>query len=94
MEVRATSPSKVQSTEGRMNRLTRALITAPRASIPHRDLMISMREMAATPMLAQKNTNALVMIDPSAALAAAWMACSRGRPPRSSSWKRVVIRMA
>ena len=79
---------------GMRNRLTRAEMRAPRASMTQMEPMRSMEETKDTPNVAQNSTNALVTMEASAASAATRMASIRGRPFRSSSWKREVMRMA
>ena len=58
------------------------------------ELMISISEISPTPRVAQNMTSELVMMDPSEAEAAIWMAVSRSFPLWSSSRKRVASRMA
>ena len=83
-EVFAMKPSQASSTDGRMKMLTSALMTAPRASIEQMLLMISIFEMSETPKVAQKKTEALVMIDLSEALEAILIASTRSCPFCSS----------
>ena len=86
--------SKTTNTEGRMNMLIRAEMMAPRDSIRQMLLTMSMVEISATPRVEQKKTRALVRMETSDEAAAIWMASLRSLPFCSSSWNRVVIRMA
>ena len=93
-EVLEINRSHTSNTEGRIKMLTTALIIAPRASIEQSTLIRSILEMTLTPDVAQKKTSALLMIDLSAALEAILIASTLSWPLRSSSRKRVVMRIA
>ena len=77
-----------------MKMLTKAEMMAPLESIMQMAFTMSMVDTAATPMVAQKNTSAEVRMEVSAEVAARWMASSLSWPFCSSSWNRVVIKMA
>ena len=86
--------SQTHSTGGMINMLMTAEIRAPRASIMQMELMISISEIVPTPRVAQNSTRELVMMEASEEVAAMRIESSRLFPARSSSWKRVAIRIA
>ena len=94
MLVRWKTGSQTQSTGGSSRMMTAALMRAPRASMEQMEPMISMSEATLTPSVAAKSTRALVRMEESDDVAAAMAASFRSFPERSSSWKRVVMRMA
>lgn len=61
--VLATNGSHATRIEGRIKITIAAEISAPRASIRHIMLMISILEIIATPNVAQKSTSELVMME-------------------------------
>jgi len=92
--VRLKIGSHTHSRDGMMTMLMMEEISAPRASMVQMEPMISMVETMLTPMVAQNSTRELVMMEGSEVVAAMLMASSLLFPLRSSSWKRVVIKMA